>query len=137
VTYGRVAEAKTSISPGKALQELKKELRHALEEIYAFSLRCECSAFAKYFANALESLSVAAPLHGYHKDLSVDGTLSTDAVVLLDACQTSWVFAGMGSWNDMFFEGDLGREYDRVSEKLFRLLTEIIPVAANDSFKLI
>jgi hypothetical protein len=43
------------------------------------------------------------------------------------------VFGGMGSWNDMGFEGSDQREYDRVSELLFTALNETIQTAANAS----
>jgi hypothetical protein len=84
----------------------------------------------------MESLTSNSPLHGFHKDFSFNRILSSDAIAILDACQTAWVFGGMGSWNDMGFERGEGDEYNRVSDNLFRLLTDAIPAAANDSFKL-
>ena len=71
--------------------------------------------------------------HGYHKDLAPDGCLPPLAVCLLDACQTAWVFGGMGSWNDMMFGGDAQAEYVRTSERLFLTLGEVIRAAANAS----
>ena len=57
-----------------------------------------------------------------------------DLVVrLLDACQSAWVFGGMGSWNDMAFDGEVQVEYDRTSEQLFLALNEVILAAANAS----
>ena len=134
VVYGKVAEVITSNSTTKPLSELKTNLKKAVQEIYDFSQKQNCGGFTKCFANAMESLSLSAPLHGYHKDFAPDGILSADAIALLDACQAAWVFGGMGSWNDMGFDGDVGDEYNRVSENLFSLLTEVIPAAANDSF---
>ncbi len=55
------------------------------------------------------------------------------ASYLLDTCQSAWVFGGMGSWNDMGFEGADQGEYDRVSEQLFAVLNETIQIAANAS----
>jgi len=135
VAYGQVAEAKTSNPNTKPLSELKVNLQKALQEIHNFSQKQNCDGFTKCFANALGSLMASKPLHGYHKDFSPDGILSPDAIALLDSCQTAWVFGGMGSWNDMGFEREVGREYDRVSENLFSLLTQVIPAAANDSFR--
>jgi len=136
VAYGKVTEAKTAKPNTKPLGELKTYLQKALQEIHSLSQKQNYDVFEKCFANALESLSSSRPLHGYHKDFSPDGILSSDAMALLDACQAAWVFGGMGSWNDMGFDGDVELEYNRVSENLFSLLTEIIPAAANDSFRL-
>jgi hypothetical protein len=33
------------------------------------------------------------------------GLLNLSAAQLLTACRTPWVFGGMGSWNDMSFDG--------------------------------
>jgi hypothetical protein len=77
--------------------------------------------------------SGGAKRHGHHKDLVVNGIAPELATCLLDACQSAWVFGGMGSWNDMSFEGGDQAEYDRVSERLFAVLNETIQIAANAS----
>ena len=82
----------------------------------------------------MESLdSGGAKLHGFHKDLTVEGVGAPLAVCLLDACQSAWVFGGMGSWNDMGFEGVDQKDYDRVSQQLFAALNETIQAATNAS----
>ena len=43
------------------------------------------------------------------------------AAQLLGAAQSAWVFGGMGSWNDLGFEGEDQALYDRLSEELYRL----------------
>jgi hypothetical protein len=135
VMYGQVSESKTQTMPPRSLADLRADLKQALQEIYDFSSLQKCDWFTKCFANALQSLTPSAPQHSYHKDLSVDGILSSDAIGILDCCQAAWVFGGMGSWNDIGFDGNIGREYDRVSGNLFQLLTEAIPAAANNSFR--
>jgi hypothetical protein len=72
--------------------------------------------------------------HGYHKDLLPEGVIQDSATTLLDAVQSAWVFGGMGSWNDMGFDGDDQSEYIRVSEQLFQALNETIEEATNASF---
>lgn len=135
VTYGSVAENRTSKPVAEDLNSLTGRLEQALREIHDFSEKHGCGGFTRCFSNALESLTPAGKKHGFHNDLSADGILSSDALALLDCCQTAWVFGGMGSWNDLVFHGHDGREYDRVSDNLFRLVGEIIPAATNDSFK--
>jgi hypothetical protein len=39
----------------------------------------------------------------------------------------------MGSWNDMSFEGDAGKEYETASEQLFSALNDAICAAANET----
>jgi hypothetical protein len=80
-----------------------------------------------------------AKRHGYHKDLSPEGDLPEGdlpeaASILLDAVQSAWVFGGMGSWNDMGFEGPDQKEYSCVSELLFHAINETIEAATDASF---
>lgn len=111
-----------------------RRLRAALAEIHQFSEKHNCGGFTTCFARAMETLdSGGAKRHGYHKDLVAQGVAPEIAIYLLDACQTAWVFGGMGSWNDMGFEGGEQMEYDRVSEQLFTTLNETIQSAANSS----
>jgi hypothetical protein len=57
--------------------------------------------------------------------------MSLEAKQLLGAVQTAWVFGGMGTWNDLGFEGDDRREYDALSGELFLLLNQAICGAVN------
>ncbi len=52
---------------------------------------------------------------------------------MLAACQKAWVFGGMGSWNDMGFDGEDQKDYVRLSEALFQALNAAIVAAANAS----
>jgi hypothetical protein len=49
VAYGKLAEAKTPVTPVKALNEFRKSLQHALQEIHTFSLRHNCQWLYKVF----------------------------------------------------------------------------------------
>ncbi len=68
------------------------------------------------------------------QDLAPSDFVSSQARTLLGACQKSWVFSGMGSWNDMGFDDPEQAEYERVSEQLFNNLNEAIAVGANESY---
>ena len=60
----------------------------------------------QWFADAIDAIeSEGKNLPGYHKDLAPYDYLSPKAQILLHACQKSWFFGGMGSWNDMGFNG--------------------------------
>ena len=134
VEYGRVSERAPAAAGDGNLEPAAKSLRSALGEIHAFSIKHDCGNFKNCFSRAIETLaSGGTKRYGYHKDLVVDGTTPATAVSLLDACQSAWVFGGMGSWNDMSFSGAEQKEYDRVSEQLFNSLNKAIATAANAS----
>mgnify|MGYP000213596970 CR=1 FL=1 len=135
VTYGRVYAGVTPALKPPNLDGIVARLTQALREIHAFAEQHKCGGFTQCFANALDTLdSKGEHLHGYHKDLAPDGILSDEAIAILHACQSSWVFGGMGSWNDIIFDGDDHREYERVSEQLFQAVNEAIMAGANSSY---
>ncbi|MCR5289505.1 MAG: hypothetical protein K6E51_05895 [Treponema sp.] len=99
----------------------------ALEKVYHFTVTKNDSAFADNFKNAMTTLdSKGKTLFGYHKDLVPSCYKSIE--YLLDACQSAWVFGGMMSWNDVYFEDDaVFEEYKSVSKELYSsLITTII-----------
>jgi hypothetical protein len=134
VSYGRVPERQSRSEPFIDLDGAVARLRAALQDIYTFSEKHDCGSFTISFARAIKTLdSRGSTLHGYHKDLAPEGCMPTLARGLLDACQTAWVFGGMGSWNDLGFNGPDRAQYDRVSEGLFAALNEAIYAGANSS----
>jgi hypothetical protein len=133
VTYGRVSEGTTAKSKANETQDTVTRLTQALREIHSFSAKQDCGGFTQCFADALETLdSGEKNLHGYHRDLAPTGHLSDQALSILDACQKAWVFGGMGSWNDMGFDGEDQKEYERVSEQLFQTVNQATSEAANE-----
>ena len=109
-------------------------LGRALREIHAFSSTRGCDGFSECFSKALDTLdSAGANLHGYHKDLVPVSCRLPEARTLLDACQSAWVFGGMGSWNDMGFHGDDENEYELISANLYGCIKHAICAGANDS----
>ncbi len=134
VSYGRVSGMRVRTPAVTDLDAVAGRFRSALGDILAFSERHQCGVFAACFARAMETLdSGGTKRYGYHQDLAPDGGLPSLAVSLLDACQSAWVFGGMGSWNDLAFQGDAQAEYVRTSERLFLMLTQVIQAAANAS----
>lgn len=133
VTYGRVTENAT-LPVTIDLAAARRRLIVALTDIHAFSVRKQCDPFSECFRKALDALTTPTR-SGYHNDLSPANLLPAEAEAVLDACQSAWVFGGMGSWNDMGFDGQDGREYDRVSQGLFAALTYAIAEAATSSIR--
>lgn len=135
VDYGRVAEGPIRKFEVASLDSVAKRFQAALTEIHTFAERHNCGGFTACFARGMETLdSGGAKRLGFHKDLSPQGDIPELAAALLDAAQSAWVFGGMGSWNDMGFDGADQKEYDRVSEQLFTEINEAIETGANASF---
>ncbi|HEV2357716.1 MAG TPA: hypothetical protein VGZ23_08930 [bacterium] len=134
VPYWGTEAPQSSPAATTALASLAARFRTALGDTYAFAVRHRCDGFVTSFAKAIETLdSRGEKGHGYHRDLAPDGCLPALATCLLDASQSAWVFGGMGSWNDMAFDGGAQIECDRVSEQLFPAVCDAIEAAANDS----
>jgi hypothetical protein len=136
VTYlGPFAPPVSSARPVDLVQS-SRELEASLREIRAFSAKHECDSFTRCFDNALETLaSHGRGKHCYHHDLWPNGVLSTLGETILDACQESWVFGGMGSWNDMVFDGEEKETYERISERLFQAINSAIEGAATSTLR--
>lgn len=134
VTYGRVASVRPAPLVPTDLASPAHRLETALVDIIAFAEGHALEGFARLFRQALACLREPGAEHDvYHRDLAPAGVLPAAASALLGACQSAWVFGGMGSWNDMGFDGQDGVEYDRVSESLYAALVNAIPAAANAS----
>jgi hypothetical protein len=54
-----------------------------------------------------------------------------EAKQLLASAQAAWVFGGMGSWNDLGFDGNDQQEYTALSDELFLLLNQAIGATVN------
>lgn len=130
VSYCTVPYA-AALPAAAGLQQVHEQLTEALTEIHAFAQAHDCGSFAECFSQALDALSTHSR-HGYHRDLAPDGVLDATAAAILDACESAWVFAGMGSWNDLSFKGREQEDYDRLSERLFQVLIGAIRSAVND-----
>ena len=136
VTYGRIAVDAPSSRPviEADASTVKAQLAANLSKIAEFGRAHDQGGFAKAFSAALAQLSAIHPLDGlYHTDLAPQNTLETTSAQLLAAAQAAWVFGGMGSWNDIWFEGEDQVQYEELSEELYRLLNTAILVAANSS----
>ncbi len=132
VTYGRISTGETPKINSADLTLAVIRLTESLREIHAFAAQHDCGGLTKAFADALDTLdSKGQNLHGYYQDLCPANFLSLEAITLLDACQSAWVFGGMGSWNDLGFYGDDEKKYEQVSEQLFQAVNGAIIAAGN------
>jgi hypothetical protein len=135
VRYSLLAESVTLVLPTHpSPAEIVPPLRQALSDIFAFCEQHHVDSFGNYFRKAIECLSAADPFAlVYHKDLAPEELLSLPAQRVLAACQAAWVFGGMGSWNDMAFEGQEQDRYKKVSDALLSLVNEAIQSSVNST----
>jgi hypothetical protein len=135
VDYGRVAKNQPATDPpAMDAEALKSRFAATLEAIGNFARKQKMEGFAKAFEAGLAQLNSGNPGKGvYHDDLAPDRALPLYAAQLLEAAQASWVFGGMGSWNDVIFDGEDQVLYERLSEDLYQLLNAAIVTAANAS----
>ncbi len=135
VSYGRIAANAPSSSGSRAnAEEIRARLAVNLQRIAEFARTHRQDGFAKAFESALACLSSDEPLGGvYHTDIAPPGSLPKVEAQLLGAAQSAWVFGGMGSWNDIRFDGADQTQYDELSEELYGLLNASIVTAANSS----
>ena len=118
VTYGRLAKNQPRLNvQSSSVEALSAELGLALQQAGSFSrthkLDCFDAAFSAGCA-ALES-STAPEVNG----LALHNQLPLAASRLLAAAQASWVFGGMGSWNDLSFDEDDRSRYETLSIRFF------------------
>ncbi|MCL2447626.1 MAG: hypothetical protein FWD17_01630, partial [Polyangiaceae bacterium] len=131
VTYHLAGVGGSPTGSHRSIGDAEESLRSALVAIEGFAIEQHLDGFAKCFRKALDALGVKPVRSGYHSDLAPAGVLSQRAECLLDACQSGWVFGGMGSWNDTSFQDEVGRRYDLVSGTLFHSLGTAIEAAVN------
>jgi len=134
VTYGLVDLTATTPLETRSLEAIIGDLRPALSEIRRFAEEHQCGGFTGCFDDALRALDDPRADIGYHKDLYPQGFVCDAAQSILKAAMSAWVFGGMGSWNDMSFDGDTEREHSERSDRLFNLLNEGIAAAASSTF---
>jgi hypothetical protein len=133
VAYYRIDQGRPHISlQTKGLATLRQDLMTVLSQIEAFAASQKLEHFAGTFRKAAGLLSSDHPLsQTYHSDFAPTPAMPHEAKQLLAAVQAAWVFGGMGSWNDLGFDGDDQREYDALSGELFLLLNQAICSAVN------
>jgi hypothetical protein len=133
VSYGAIAwNTKRSTDAPSDLANVHRRLEQILVQICGFAQKHKLDNFATCFQNGIDCLNSNQNLEKtYHKVLVPPGWYSTQAEQLLAAAANAWVFGGMGSWNDLGFEGDEKKIYEDLSAKLYSLINESIEAAVN------
>lgn len=100
---------------------VRQELKDTLTKIADFANKTGLQNWAEIFNHAKSMLDSAEPEKGYPWSNLIDAnTYSLQERQLFYAAAQSWVFGGMGSWNDLSFENeDDATLYDVLSEQLY------------------
>lgn len=129
--YVRVsADWKEKRDPGHSIAEMKAALDETLQKIGGFARQQQRNNFAESFEAARAALTgrpVRDPMFRH-------GELGRDAAQLWQAVGAAWVFGGMGSWNDIVFEGADHATYEQLSEELYTKLNEATAAVANSTW---
>lgn len=131
ITYARVETDQPPVQlPPVDVADLVRRFTASLVECGDLARRHGMDWFAKVFDNGRVALE-GKPTDKAGYDLVPESILPADARHLLAAVHWSWVFGGMGSWNDVSFEGADQEIYQRSSQELYRALNEALIVAVN------
>ncbi len=117
------------------LDDARVRLKAALNDAAEIARQCGADAIADANLAAFAMLqSGAQPVPACR--FVPSGTLPTEAITLLAACDTAWRFAGQDSWNDLDLAllGNEGKaRYHAVSNRLFRALVDAMTAATDCS----
>ena len=110
--------AEDEVTVARDLNGCRTALTRALKAVQDFAQQQELKYWSKYFRRCLLRLSLEPqPLDDLQEMLMVNG-LSVPALQLVSAAMASDVFGGMGSWNDLSFEGPDAPSYRVLSDRL-------------------
>ncbi|MBL7723778.1 MAG: hypothetical protein JNK27_06500 [Chitinophagaceae bacterium] len=133
VEYEAVARKKPTINLQLLLNPVKNELKEALQQTEQFARQEKLDNWADCFAKALTELESEGPgATFYYPDLLINKNYDITARQLIFGAAQSWVFGGMGSWNDLGFDGPEKNDlYEQLSETLFEKVTGAIIAGIN------
>jgi hypothetical protein len=120
--------------PVQKLSMVKNRLKQAVSQAEKFSKRPDVNAnnWATWFTKSLEMLDSPNPRAPFHPDMLPDSGFSLDARQVLASAVQSYVFGGMGSWNDMGFEKpEIHKEYERITKELYEAIKIAIVMSSN------
>ncbi|OIR12701.1 hypothetical protein GALL_57680 [mine drainage metagenome] len=133
VNYGLTVKQKHISNLQIDNQKVKNKLRKTLTEIANFAFKQNLQDWGEQFDKAKTILDSQTPNDNYyHKDIIPLANYSLIAKQILFAAGYSWVFGGMGSWNDLAFDNKEDDEvYNKLSEQLYSNINEAIISAIN------
>ena len=116
-----------------ALDDARRNLAAALGQV-ADLVEGEAglSNWREVFAKAEAQLEASTPVAPYHPDILPAEGYSLPARQLLAAAVSAFVFGGMGSWNDVWFENRERRAlYERLTQRLYVTVMDGLTASVN------
>ncbi len=116
-----------------SIEETRKELRDALLDIISFAEKHDdTKEWISCFQRSLTALDAKDDDEIFRGYLP-EGCYPREARQLVAAGGRAWVFGGMGTWNDVLFgaNGEILKEYGRVSDRLYDAMCKAIVAAVN------
>jgi hypothetical protein len=134
VEYRSLRFPQSSVLPVPKMSMAKNRLRKAVSQAEKFAKRSDVNAsnWAAWFTKSLEMLDSSAPTAPFYPDMLPASGFNLEARQVLASAVQSYVFGGMGSWNDMGFQKpEITKEYERVTKELYEAVKFAIVMASN------
>lgn len=121
--------------PSLSVSESREKLDTVLRELSDFAGEFEhVKTWVSNFENARNTLTEFEPKVA--DEFLPAGIYSKEARQLIEAAFASWVFGGMGSWNDMAhmaMSSDNHKSHTTLSEELYSAICDAVASAVNNS----
>jgi len=134
VEYRGLLLANSHVLPVEKMSVVKNQLRQAVSQAEIFAQRPDVNAsyWADFFTKSLELLDSSSPTTPIHPDMIPTCGFTLEARQVLASAVQSYVFGGMGSWNDMGFEEpEVNEEYGRITKELYEAVKFATTMASN------
>jgi hypothetical protein len=120
-----------------SLAKAEQELLGALVQVHAFAEDHDLESWASWFDDALHVTKETSPQAKFHPDLFPPNGYDSSARRLLATAVNSWVFGGMGSWNDLGSFGDKDdARYRELTNRLWSAMMQAFVSATNSQLAL-
>lgn len=133
VFYGKAVSKQPTRNQQYDLVEIRTKLKSVLEEITEFAFKETTENWGNIFEKSKNTLESDKPeSEFYHNDLIVQNNYELENRQLLMSASKSFVFGGMGSWNDMWFENEeTEKKYNELSTVLYGMMMKTIVGTIN------
>lgn len=134
VTYVKAVTKQPTINLQYDLVEIRQKLKDILEKITVFAFKETFENWGEIFEKAKKTLESENPeSEFYHPDLIVPDNYELKNRQLLMSAGKSFVFGGMGSWNDVWFENEEAEKVcNALSTELYGMMMKAIVSSVND-----
>jgi hypothetical protein len=128
-----------SVGPGneatvaRDVNASRVSLSRVLKAVMEFAQRQGLKYWSKHFRRCLQRLALEPqPLEDV-VELLMTNALPMPAIQLVNAAMAADVFGGMGSWNDLTFEGSDAKTYQDLSNRLLQVMRDSFRTGINSS----